>query len=109
MDNPSIHPAHSDPARTKDAALRVGQPLSGGPNRIRRMKLKHLVNSPAHADGRLVVRFGEAALIRQRNGRYQLSGGSRSEETEAKEWISLFLHEAVLQTESGNRLGFERG
>ena len=64
------------------------------------MKLKHLVNDPVEADARMVIRFGEAALIRQRNGNYRLTGGTRNEETEAKEWISLFLHEAVLQVPS---------
>jgi len=51
-------------------------------------------------DGRgqkVVARFGQAALIKQQDGTWQLKGGSKDERLSAREWISLFLHEAVPQ------------
>jgi hypothetical protein len=44
----------------------------------------------------LIACFGRARLLARFDGRAELRGGSDSERTEAKEWISLFLHEAVL-------------
>lgn len=43
----------------------------------------------------LIARFGGAKLITKPDGRMELRGGSRADLTEAKEWISLFMHEAV--------------
>jgi hypothetical protein len=45
----------------------------------------------------LIARFGRARLVARSDGRAELQGGSGSELTEAKEWISLFMHEAVLR------------
>jgi hypothetical protein len=45
--------------------------------------------------GELVASFGEAKLIRQSDGRFELQGGSAEDHTAAQEWISLFMHEAV--------------
>jgi hypothetical protein len=42
-----------------------------------------------------VARFGTATLLRHRDGRYELSGGSASERAAAHEWASLFQHDAV--------------
>jgi hypothetical protein len=44
---------------------------------------------------RFVAGFGTAQLIERRGGHYELRGGSEAERLEAREWISLFLHEAV--------------
>jgi hypothetical protein len=63
------------------------------------MKIKHLVEAPAARRGNVVACFGGAALIRGRKGRWTLEGGSRNDRLEAQEWISLFLHEAVVKTE----------
>ena len=60
------------------------------------MKLK--THDETQARGQEVVaRFGQAALIRQSNGTWQLKGGSEEDRLSAREWISLFMHEAVLQ------------
>ena len=40
--------------------------------------------------------FGEARLVRKRNGDYQLLGGAAADRTAAKEWVSLFMHEAAM-------------
>ncbi len=44
----------------------------------------------------LVARFGRAKLVSRADGRVELRGGSAADHTEAKEWVSLFLHDAVL-------------
>lgn len=53
---------------------------------------------PAH---RPIVQFGAALLVPCENGQYALHQGGREELTEAKEWASLFLHEAVLNFPAG--------
>jgi hypothetical protein len=44
-----------------------------------------------------LVSFGRANLVRIGGGNYELRGGSDDEFTAAKEWVSLFLHEACLE------------
>ena len=43
----------------------------------------------------LIASFGRAKLVARADGRVELRGGSDSDRTEAKEWISLFMHDAV--------------
>ena len=45
----------------------------------------------------IVARFGRARLLSRADGRVELRGGSTSDHTEAKEWVSLFMHDAVLR------------
>jgi hypothetical protein len=45
----------------------------------------------------LIAQFGKAALIKQPNGTWQLQGGSDDDRLSAREWISLFMHEAVVK------------
>jgi hypothetical protein len=60
------------------------------------MKLK--THDETQARGQEVIaRFGQAALIKQSNGTWQLNGGSEDDQFSAREWISLFMHEAVVQ------------
>lgn len=51
----------------------------------------------------LVAKFGTAHLVRRFNGVFELRGGTSEERTDACEWISLFMHEAVLQTTPGEK------
>jgi hypothetical protein len=44
----------------------------------------------------VIATFGAAQLLRHFNGRYELRGGSAADHTNATEWISLFLHEALV-------------
>ena len=44
---------------------------------------------------RVMARFGRAELVVNDRGRVEIRGGTREERLEAREWISLFLHEAV--------------
>ena len=70
-------------------------PLSD-PMRQTRLTMKTLVNGlnePRYWN--LVARFGQAKLLSRADGRVELRGGSDSDRTDAKEWISLFMHDAV--------------
>jgi hypothetical protein len=42
-----------------------------------------------------ITTFGGAKLVSLRDGSVELRGGKAEERTAAKEWISLFMHEAV--------------
>jgi len=50
----------------------------------------------------LVACFGQARLLNRADGRMELQGGSEADRTDAKEWISLFMHEAVLHVVISN-------
>jgi hypothetical protein len=50
----------------------------------------------------LVARFGRAKLLSRADGRVELRGGTASDHTEAREWISLFMHDAVPRIVPGN-------
>jgi hypothetical protein len=56
--------------------------------------------------GRIITRFGRAQLIRFHDGSVRLCGGGRQERTAAKEWVSLFMHEAVVPSEPRLSAGF---
>jgi hypothetical protein len=62
------------------------------------MKLKQLFPELERSEGRLIAAFGKARLVKNFSGTYQLLGGSKEDCGLALEWISLFLHEAVVET-----------
>ncbi|MGO8696687.1 MAG: hypothetical protein ACLQVY_03070 [Limisphaerales bacterium] len=45
----------------------------------------------------IIAAFGEATLIQRPEGGYALAGGSLDDRVEAKEWISLFMHEVLIR------------
>ncbi len=45
---------------------------------------------------RVITTFGRAQLIELADESLVLRGGHAADQTAAKEWISLFMHEAVL-------------
>jgi hypothetical protein len=47
----------------------------------------------------VVASWGEAKLVKHLDGKLELMGGSKADRGEAKEWISLFWHEAVVGDE----------
>jgi hypothetical protein len=51
--------------------------------------------------GRVITTFGRAKLVSLRDGSVELRGAEAEERTAAKEWISLFMHEAVPRFEAG--------
>ena len=61
-----------------------------------RMKLKSLFQRVRNNEGKVIVSFGEADLLRRGDGRFELRGGSRSERQAAREWVSIFKHEAAV-------------
>jgi hypothetical protein len=62
----------------------------------RRMKLKKWFERLG-CRNRIVARFGGAVLKKNPDGKWLLEGGSPGDRIAAREWISLFLHEAVLR------------
>jgi hypothetical protein len=65
------------------------------------MKLRHLFPELERRDNEIVAAFGQARLVKRLDCRFELRGGSEVERAEAREWISLFLHEAVLVQAGG--------
>jgi hypothetical protein len=68
----------------------VSHPLHHDARMINR--IKHLMGPKSE---RVITTFGEATLVGLRDGSVELRGGKPDERTTAKEWISLFMHEAV--------------
>jgi hypothetical protein len=47
--------------------------------------------------GEVIASFGRARLVKYLDGRMELKGGSREDRVSAREWISLFMHDAVVR------------
>ena len=58
---------------------------------------------PFTDEGEVVAAWGQAQLIRYRDGKTELRGGSEQERAEAREWMSMFWHEAVVGDGCGRR------
>lgn len=63
-------------------------------NSICMKMIKHIVASLRRVE-RTVARFGNACLVVDNTGRYELRGGNKEEQAQALEWIAMFMHEAV--------------
>jgi hypothetical protein len=61
------------------------------------MKNRHPSTKPG-TQPRIVATFGKAELVRTAGCNYELRGASSDDFTAAKEWVSMFMHEAVLRT-----------
>ncbi|HZR16598.1 MAG TPA: hypothetical protein VFE51_04665 [Verrucomicrobiae bacterium] len=59
------------------------------------MNIKHVFPGVLH-EGEVVAYFGQARLVKRLDCTFELRGGSHEDHSAAKEWISLFMHEAVL-------------
>ncbi len=46
-------------------------------------------------EGEVIAGFGDAQLIRFLDGKMELRGGSNDDRTAAREWMSMFWHEAI--------------
>jgi hypothetical protein len=55
-------------------------------------RIKRIVRAKTE---RIITTFGQAKLVFLRDGSVELRGGHAMDQTAAKEWISLFMHEAV--------------
>ena len=60
-----------------------------------RMKLS-LRNWFKATSDKTVATFGQARLIQKPTGKIELIGGTVADRIAAKEWVSLFLHEATV-------------
>ena len=67
------------------------------------MKRKSEYYPPFQDEGEVVAAWGEAQLIKYLDGKTELRGGSEQDRAEAREWISMFLNEAVVREGSGRR------
>ncbi len=56
-----------------------------------------IITRPECLGSNLIARFGRARLLERADGRAELRDASPAEETEAKEWISLFDHDTILR------------
>lgn len=54
---------------------------------------------------RIIARFGEAKLVKKADGRHELIGGTAGDQTNAREWCSLFAPEVVFSGPSRNSAG----
>ncbi len=60
------------------------------------MKLKNLILQFRN-EGEVIAYFGQARLVKKLDGKLELVDGSSDDRIAAREWISLFLHEAVVR------------
>jgi hypothetical protein len=72
----------------------LGQPVSNTPRQNGAMKnrIKSFFGSKPEC---LITTFGRARLVSLPDGSVELRGGQAQDQTMAKEWISMFMHEAV--------------
>jgi hypothetical protein len=48
-------------------------------------------------EGEVLASWGEAKLVKRLDGKLELKGGSKEDRGQAREWISMFWHEAVVR------------
>ena len=61
------------------------------------MKRKLEYYAPFKDEGELIASWGQAQLIKNLDGKVVLKGGSKEDRMEAREWISMFLNDAVVR------------
>lgn len=64
---------------------------------------RHSVSLQVPSGFSFIRHFGRAVLLRSKEGCWQLSGGKHRERIEAREWVSLFCHEALVDTREPDR------
>ena len=67
------------------------------------MNIEHIFQNIL-SEGEVIAYFGKARLVKRLDCKFELRGGSPEDLSAAKEWISLFMHEAVLVVPSEGRL-----
>ena len=84
------------------AGVRFGEKLSRSLGRFltdpraQDARMKNIFRPEARNET-LVARFGEARLVCTLQGRIELRDGSRSDRIEAREWVSMFLHDVAVR------------
>jgi hypothetical protein len=61
------------------------------------MRLENYFADLGRNEGELIAGFGQARLVKTLDCKYELRGGSHEDRLAAREWISLFMHEAVVR------------
>jgi hypothetical protein len=61
------------------------------------MKRKSEYYPPFTDEGELIASWGEARLLNYLDGKLVLKGGSKEDRIAAREWISMFLNDAVVR------------
>jgi hypothetical protein len=64
------------------------------------MRIRNFIRNLV-GQGEVVASWGGAKLVKTLDGKLELMGGSKEDRGEAREWISLFWHEAVVGDGSG--------
>lgn len=52
----------------------------------------------------VVACFGQGRLVKRPDGRFEFRDGTAEDLAEAREWISMFLHEAIIGKVAGSRI-----
>ena len=60
------------------------------------MKTINVLEFLGRQRGELIASWGDAELVRHFDGRYELRGGTPEDRQAAREWISMFLHQATV-------------
>ena len=58
---------------------------------------------PFKDEGEIIASWDQAQLIKYLDGKTELRSGSKEDRLAAREWISLFWHEAVVGDQTGRR------
>jgi hypothetical protein len=61
------------------------------------MRRKSEYYPPFKDEGELIASWGEARLIKFLDGKVVLKGGSKEDRIAVREWISMFLSDAVVR------------
>jgi hypothetical protein len=61
------------------------------------MKFKDYFPVSSEREAEVIAFFGQAKLVRTIDFRYELRGGSPDDRISAREWISLFFHDAAVK------------
>jgi hypothetical protein len=60
------------------------------------MRLRHIDYATQAICEHIIAQFGKGRLVRETDGHLILKGGTPADCSEAQEYVSLFMHEAVL-------------
>jgi hypothetical protein len=61
------------------------------------MKRESEYYPPFRDEGEVMASWGEARLTKYLDGKLMLRGGSKEDRIAAREWISMFLNDAVVR------------
>jgi hypothetical protein len=86
---------HPSAVQARVAALGTLAERSGMQFRHKIMRTRNLFPERTN-EGEVLVSWGDAKLVKFMDGKLVLKGGSKAEKGEAREWLSMFWHEAVV-------------